>query len=200
MAALPDYRTYLKSKYSPGNLYRLFALCAFPIHAWTLILVFMDFSWVAERTRLWDAFGLVSYALLIALLETAAVFFVILLLDLLLPEKWGSDRNIALLGTSFLVTVLWGMLGQGYFLAQKPMPELLFELLANAEHPMWIIMGVLLPTLFLSSFVPLFLILKYNHIKESVIRFFDRIIILSSFYLIFDFLGIIIIIIRGVTS
>jgi len=45
----------------------LFLISAFPLHVWTLLLAFRDFSWLTERTNLWDAIGVLSYGLIYAL-------------------------------------------------------------------------------------------------------------------------------------
>ena len=65
-------------RYSKQGLWNLFLICAFPLHVWTIILAFRDFSWVTERTNSWDALGVVSYGLIFALIESVAVFLVAL--------------------------------------------------------------------------------------------------------------------------
>lgn len=187
-------------KYTWGERFRLFLVCAFPVHVWALLMAFRDFSWVAERTRVWDAVGLLAYALLIALLESVGVFLPVLFLAWLLPVRWHSGQRIALTGTLFLVVSVWAMLGQGYFLVQNPLPESLFNLLSASEHPMRILAAVILPLIALSAAIPAFLILKSRKFLEGVLQFFERLTLLSTFYLLLDVIGIVILVIRSLTQ
>lgn len=78
-------------------------MCAFPLHLWTLILSFRDFSWVTERTNAWDAVGVVSYGLLFAFVESLIIFCIMALLGFLVSSKWDEPRRIALLSTLILL-------------------------------------------------------------------------------------------------
>jgi len=189
-----------QSKYTLKESFDLFLVCAFPIHIWALLMAFRDFSWVAERTRIWDAIGLVAYALLIALLESIGVFILVLLLAWLLPTYWQSSKRIALTGSLFLILSAWAMLGQGYFLMQNPLPEGLFTLLAASEHPARILAAIILPLITLSVAIPALLIYKSSKILEGVLQFFERLTLLSIFYLLLDAMGIVVLIVRSLTQ
>ena len=52
------------------NFWKLFLFNIFIFHLWTFYLVFRDVTWVVERFGEWDAVGLVSYALMFALVES----------------------------------------------------------------------------------------------------------------------------------
>ena len=189
-----------RSKYTLRESFDLFLVCVFPIHFWAFLMAFRDFSWVAERTRIWDAVGLVAYALLIALLESIGVFIFVLLLAWLLPTYWQSSKRIALTGSLFLVVSAWAMFGQGYFLIQNPLPEGLFTLLATSKHPARILAAIILPLITLSAVIPALLIYKSSKILEGVLQFFERLTLLSIFYLFLDAMGIAILIVRSLTQ
>ena len=121
-------------RHSRQGLWTLFLVCAFPFHLWTIILAFRDFSWVAERTNAWDAIGVAAYGMLFALFEGLVVFLVAVLLGFLVPRIW-NEKRIALLSVLVLITALWAMMGQLYFLWNIPFPEGLIRFLAGSDHP-----------------------------------------------------------------
>ena len=90
-------------QYSKSGLWSLFLICAFPLHIWTFILAFRDFSWVSERTNSWDAVGVVSYGLVFAFIESLMIFLIATLMGFLISQKWEEKQRITLLGT--LVTI-----------------------------------------------------------------------------------------------
>ena len=109
-------------QYSKQGLWSLFLVCAFPLHLWTIILAFRDFSWVTERTNSWDAVGVLSYGLIFAFIESVAVFLVTVLLGFLVSKKWNEDRRNALLGNLVLIASLWAMVSYLFFMLQVSIP------------------------------------------------------------------------------
>ena len=79
---------FITQRYSRQGLWFLFLISAFPIHFWTLILVFRDISWLTERTNAWDAIGVASYGMVFAFVESVVIFLVLALLGLLTPKQW----------------------------------------------------------------------------------------------------------------
>ena len=71
---------FFANRYSRQGLGSLFLTCAFPLHFWALLMAFRDISWVAERTNLWDAIGVLGYGLVFALVESILIFLVLALL------------------------------------------------------------------------------------------------------------------------
>ena len=118
-------------RYSKNGRWLLFSGVAFPIHVWALILIFRDFSWVAERTNSWDAIGVGSYGLMIAAIESVVVFLILLLLGLLVSKKWDEKQRISLLGFIILMVSVWMILGQLFYLTEYSLPENIQILLAQ---------------------------------------------------------------------
>jgi hypothetical protein len=177
---------------------KLFLVSAFPLHVWTLLMAFRDFAWVAARTYTWDAIGLVSYALVAALLETMAVFLLVWLAGFLVPFRWDMNKRLAMLGTQFLVVASWSILSKIYTALDSPLPIWLSNFMIADGHPLrilWAIAGTLVTA---SAVAPAFLIMKRESAARSVNGVFDRIVVLSSFYLILDLIGILIIVIRNI--
>jgi len=187
----------LGNRYTFASLLQLFLVCAFPIHIWAILMAFRDFSWVAERTRTWDGIGLLAYALIYSLMETVGIFLVVLLVGLFTPKRWEANRRVAFLGCLFLVVAVWGILGQLYSYFGEPVPEPVFHFLVRSGHPVRVMWGVLLPLVALSVGLPAIAIAGRDKVMDGVIGFFERISILSSFYMVLDVASIIIILIRS---
>lgn len=185
-------------QYTKQGLWSLFLICAFPLHLWTIILAFRDFSWVTERTNSWDAVGVLSYGLIFAFIESVAVFLVTVLLGFLISKKWGEDRRIALLGTLVLVASLWAMTSYLYFMLQTTIPAETIAFLTNLAHPLRLLYAVSLALAGITVALPTYLVLQSEKFMQGVKAFFERLSVLTLFYLFFDFVGLIIVIVRNI--
>ena len=90
-------------------------------------MVFMDVSWVSERTNMWDAIGVGSYGLLFALVESIIIFIVLTLVGYLTPKQWTVDKRISFLSMLMLLLALWAMIGQLLFLWNVSLPAPLLQ-------------------------------------------------------------------------
>jgi len=185
-------------QYSKQGLWSLFLVCAFPLHIWTIILAFRDFSWVTERTNSWDAVGVLSYGLIFALIESLAVFLFIALLGFLVSKKWEEDRRNALLGTLVLIASLWAMVSYLYFILQVSIPEQTIDFLSNLAHPLRFLYVISLVLVGLTVTLPTCFILRSDKFLRFIKGLFERLSLLTMIYLFFDFIGLIIVIIRNV--
>ena len=91
-------------KFSSPQLFKLLAACIFPIHFWTILMVFQDFSMIGSRTNYWDAIGVMGYALSFALLESLIFFIFMLMLGLIMPKK--VERDVVVLQLNLLILFL----------------------------------------------------------------------------------------------
>jgi len=164
---------------------------------WTFILFFQDFSWIAERTNQWDAFGVGSYGLLIALVESVFVTFVVWILSFLTPAGWAPKKRVVIMGSLALLTSIWAILGQLYFLLEIRFPFPLIKGIAGTSHPLWIIYGVVLGAVSLTISGVVYALLRFDRFTKAMQDIFERLALLTSLYLFLDFLGIIIVIIRN---
>ena len=184
-------------RYSRQGLWSLFLMCAFPLHVWTIILAFRDFSWVTERTNAWDAIGVISYGMVFALIESLAVFLVAVLLGFMVSRKFDEGRRIALLSVLVLITALWAMASQLYFLWGISLPEQMMRFLAQSGHPVRVLyaasLALVLPTVLIAAF----LVLKSNKVFNFVRELTERLSLLTMFYLVLDVGGLVIVLIRN---
>ncbi|MDK1082355.1 MAG: hypothetical protein QGD88_12885 [Anaerolineae bacterium] len=185
-------------RYSKQGLWSLFLICAFPLHVWTLILAFRDFSWIAERTNSWDAIGNISYALLYTFIESVVIFLVVLLLGNLISKKWDENIRNVLLGTLVLITSLWAIGNYLFFLLGVSIPGETINFLVNLKHPLRFIYAFSLALVGPTIVLPTYFILRSKKFHNGIQGLFDRLSVLTQFYLFFDFVGLIIIVIRNV--
>jgi hypothetical protein len=186
--------------YSRKGLWSLFLIVAFPIHVWTFILYFRDISWITERTNSWNAIGVGAYALLFALFESLVVFLFLFLFGLLLPRKWPEEKRIALLGVLSMLAALVAILGQLYYLMGSEFQEKIYKLLVVTSHPVRVLYLLILIPLTAIVAVLTYFILKSNKVADLVLKFFDRLSLLTSLYLVFDVIGVFIVIFRNIQN
>lgn len=174
-------------------------MCAFPLHAWTLVLVFRDLSWMSERTNFWDAVGVAAYALLFAFIESLVCFAILALLGFLVSTAWDQSRRLALLTMLFLVLSLWAMLGQLYFLTGFQVPSWLLDFMVRDGHPVRIMYAILLAAVTPSLALPAWFALRSQAFAKAVNALVDRLSLLTSFYLVFDVAGLVLVLVRNLS-
>jgi len=185
-------------RYSKQGLWSLFLICAFPLHVWTIVLAFRDFSWLSERTNSWDAIGVASYGLIFALLESVLVFLVAVLLGFLIPKKWNGSHRIAVLGVLVLVTSLWAMFSYLFFMLNMTVPGEAIIFMAGLAHPLRFLYAVGLVIVGLTVVLPVYFVLRSEKFLKGMQGLFERLSLLTMFYLFFDVVGLVIILVRNV--
>jgi hypothetical protein len=173
-------------------------MCAFPLHLWTILLAFRDISWVAERSNMWDAIGVLSYGLLFAFVESLIIFVIVVLLGFLVSRSWDADRRVILISILVLVDALWSMFSQYYFLGELSLPENVNRFIVESGHPVRILYAFIVPVVSFSALFPTYLILKSDKAFQFFRGLVERVTLLTLFYLFFDFVGLVIVIIRNI--
>ena len=172
-------------------------MCAFPLHLWTLILVFQDVSWVAERTNAWDAVGVASYAMVFAFVESLIVFLIMAIIGFVIPRQWDANKRVSFLTLIIFLLAIWGMIGQLLFLWNINPSDQTIQFLAQSGHPLWYLYGVSLAIVIPSILVPVYFFLRSDKLSLAIQELVDRLLVLSIFYLLFDLVGVVIVIIRN---
>ena len=189
---------FITQRYSKKELWSLFLICAFPLHLWTLIFAFRDISWLTERTNLWDAIGVVSYGMIFAFVESVVIFLVLALLGLILPAQWYSDRRIAFLSLLILLTSVWGMISQLLLVWSVPLPIQAIQFLRSSNHPLRMLYAACLVVVTPTILLPVYLFIKSKKSIAFMQDLIERLSLLATFYLFFDFVGLIIVMIRNI--
>lgn len=183
--------------YSPAGLWRLFLICALPLHIWTILLAFRDFDWIAARTNPWDAVGVASYGLVFTLLESLILFAAVVLLGFLVSNCWDEDHRIALLGTLTVIASLWAMVSQLYFLWEiSPSPQMIGYFAGN-KHPLRLLYVAAFLIVTPTFLIPACLLLASQKSLRITINIMERLSLLMTVYLVVDGLALINILIRN---
>lgn len=146
---------------------------------------------------MWDAIGIASYGLLNAFIESLFFFMSLVVLGLLISTKWSEDRRIALLSVLALILAFWAIEGQAYFIWGSYVPEQILRYVAASEHPLRILYAGVLLTVVSTITIPIYLALKSDRFLRLIHGFAERLSLLTMLYLFFDFLALIVIIIRN---
>ncbi len=185
-------------RYTRQGLWSLFLMCAFPLHAWTLILAFRDISWLTDRTDTWDAVGVTSYGLVFAFVESLVLFGLMVLLGYVVSGKWEPERRVAVLAVLALMASLWAMVGQLYFLIGTGFPGWVIELLIRSGHPLRAMQAGAVGLVTLTVLAPVLLVLRSKRAFGIMQALIDRLSVLTMFYLVLDVIGLAIVIARNV--
>jgi len=185
-------------QYTKQGLWSLFLVCAFPLHVWTFILAFRDFSWVTERTNAWDAVGVMSYGLVFAFIESVIIFLIAVLLGFLVSKVWSEAQRVAVMGHLTFVASLWAIVTSLFFLIPVTLSSSTIGFLAGLAHPLRLLYGLSLVLVGLTVFVPTILILRSKPFFQATQGLFERLSMLTALYLFFDVIGLGIVIIRNV--
>lgn len=189
---------FVTQRYSKQLLGSLFLTCAFPLHFWALLLAFRDISWLTERTNLWDAIGVVSYGLLFAFAESVMIFLVLVLIGIIIPLQWPSDRRITFLGLLILLVSIWGIISQLLFLWNVSLPAPALQFLRSSSHPLRILYAASLVVVIPTILAPVYLFVRSKKSVAFMQDLMERFSLLTTFYLFFDAVGLIIVIIRNI--
>jgi hypothetical protein len=142
--------------------------------------------------------GVLSYGLIFACIESAAVFLGVALLGFLISARWDEAHRIALLSTLVLVLACWAIYAQAYFVWNMPVPGALLEFISRFAHPLRALYILAVAGVLLTILPPAFLVLRNPVFFRFVGTMIDRLSLLTGFYLALDVLGLVIVIVRNV--
>jgi hypothetical protein len=185
-------KNWLEQYYSKQEVWTLYLISAFPLHVWALLLYFWDFSWVVERSGTWNAIGVGAYALVIAMVESVFVLLVSLLLGFLIPKVWSRKERASAMALIILLTSVWAILGQLYFISAPNLTWLVLTL-ASFSHPLFLLYTVLGGIVAVSFVIPIWFALSSEKFRKRLDVVVERVSLLTIFYLVFDVISIIIV-------
>jgi hypothetical protein len=168
-------------KFPPkAALYPTFAGCATVIHAWAIPSMLQGVPSLMMRLPPADVIGGIAYSLTFALFESLLVFFAVLMFGTLLPRRWmGTTLPVK----GFLLTLI-----SAFF-------ALLALGIGETSGGLLLWLGGYITALGLTHL----LIQRYGQIERAIGNLVERLTILATFYLFFDVLSVIIVIVRNLT-
>ena len=186
-----------KRYYTKSDIFNLFMIVAFPIHLWSIYLILSDIEWVAERTVFADAIGYASYSLVFALLESLILLIPLVLLGFLLPKAWNGRQRIAMLGTLFVVVSVWAIIAQVYNIVDKEPYTIWWRIIYHTQRFEIYTFFAMLLILLASAGVPAYFITRSEKWVNAAQAVIERLVLLSALYLVFDLIGLVIVIFRN---
>lgn len=78
--------------------------CAVPIYSWSMLTFFKHIRAWLFYLNVWEITGILAYHQLFAALESLAALLVLVLLAVVLPRKWLSDKFVSLGGAALFLT------------------------------------------------------------------------------------------------
>jgi hypothetical protein len=120
------------------------------------------------------------------------------LLGFVKPKQWNGNRRIAFLSLLFLITAAWGMISQLLFIWNIQLPPQAMQFLARSGHPLRWLYGGSFVIVLSTVLLPVYLFLRSNKLSLLIQEFADRLSVLTIFYLFFDLVGLVIVIIRNI--
>lgn len=187
-------------RFRKGDLFKLFLSSAFLIHLWWIIMILRDVEWVAERTNATDALGFASYDLLYALVESTAVFICAVILSFLIAKKWSAEKRLGIMSALVFTATTWAIIEQVVRVYGGTKLKPFFQFMSGVIPTYWGLMAFVWLLVIASIIIPVWALIFKEKVLKGFLSLFERLNMLTSLYLFFDFIAIIIIIIRNIPS
>jgi hypothetical protein len=163
--------------------FKVFALCALPVHLWTILNMLRDVPAWAMRMDLWETIGAVSYTLSFALLESILLTLPLLIVFLLASRRWPESYISSLLTLMIMeatVTAIIVHFSPELYLRRRQVVAIFL-------------------VIYLCSAVPLLLaVVRWPQIGDNFRGVIERIQPLTYVYLAFDLTAVAIITLRNI--
>lgn len=168
---------------SPGDLSQSFGAIAFPVHVWAIINILAILPVWLLRASIWELAGVISYPLVDALLESCILWIGLVILGFILPKKWLADKFVVLSSVLVWLLAAWAALAQFFYdsLLQWGLTQIL--------------PGLVLVVL--SFGLVYWLVQRRGRLEGWIKRLTQGLAVLTYFYVIFDLLGLAVVIIRN---
>jgi hypothetical protein len=175
---------FKSQRLSRNDLLLSLGAIAFPLHIWAIINILIVIPAWLLRSSIWELAGAISYPLVDALLESCILWAGFIALSYMLPKKWFADRFVALSSILGWLLTAWVMLAQFIYL----------------RIIQWNLEQILPGLLLVASSIGLvyWLVQKYGRFENRIKKLAQGLILLVYFYMLFDLLGLALIIIRNV--
>jgi len=191
-------KKFLNNNFALGFLFKFFLISVFPTHIWTSLMVFNDLEFLSERTTMWDAVGYAGYSYIIALTESVVIALILWGVSFLLPKNWGNQRILSIIGSIYFVLAGASIVDMAAHVFNQYRIAKLY--LIGLDHFTFYTYGLILGAILIGIIFVLVILFKSKKGEKIFAEVFDRIMVLSSFYLLMDFAGIVIVILRNMSE
>jgi hypothetical protein len=175
-----------RNKWSAKSEYfRLFLVCAFPVHVWAYINLLNDMPSMVLEMGVWRILGVAAYVLVFALLESLLVFGLIFLVSFILPERLFGVKFVHVGAIFILICAIFFLLIHLY--GQWEIESLKFEYWLA----LWVLIGLSV------FFIAVYWLTGNERVQNLLQSGIESLAVLSLLYISLDMLGLLVIIIRN---
>jgi hypothetical protein len=168
-----------KLRFNRQEILQVFLFCAFPVHLWAFINMFVDVPAWLMYMNLWELTSAIAYTLTFALVETTLLFLGFMLLGHLIPRSWTSEPFVSLACVLAIELALLAAGIQALIVQDRPkLLALVGAVLVVAATVAWV--------------------WRTPKLRGLLRVVADRIALLTYFYLSFDLVGAAIVLFRNV--
>ena len=130
--------------------------------------------------------------------QALLLFLFALLLGILTALRWGKDKRLAITSMLVLVLALWAMLSQLYALQNWDVQGAILGLLVESAHPLRNIYIFVLVFVVPLVALPILMVYKSEKTLGIILDMVGRISLLTMFYLLLDFMALIVVVFRNI--
>ena len=160
-------------------------------------MIFNDLEFVAERTNMRDSIGYAGYSLMFALAESVLFAIILWAVSQVLPKRWPKSRSLSVIGSIYLILAGASIVDMaGYAFNDARISK---QYLYGLENFTVLTYALITGAILIALATSLLLILKTKRGEKIFAEIFERLMLLSGFYLVLDAVGIIIVIFRNVS-
>lgn len=167
-----------------GDLLLAFAACVIPIHIWSILGLLEEVPAWLVRMNAWELVGAVAYTQFFALLESLAIWLLlVLILGILTPARLLNGQFLALGSVMVFVHALWAV---AVHLNYQDIREW-----GSRQFLPWLVLYLL------SVVAAWLLVTRAGQVQRAVRALMERLSILSYVYVFVDVLSIFVIFFRN---
>lgn len=185
-----------KLRFSKPELLKLFLVCAFPVHFWTLLSIIFEGELIGKR-NLWYFAGFSGYLLLLALLESVLFFLFVVILSFLFPKSWKGQTPLAVASAIGLVLGFWAIGNQAFQYLHVEQPAWFEWVMLRVHYRQRLLYPLFIALIAASAAVPVYVLSAYENIRRAIFPVIENISLLSYLYLGLDLLGLVVVLVRN---
>lgn len=186
----------LKFRFTRNEVLKLFMICAFPAHFWTIVVIILNADLIDKR-NFWYYTGYSGYLLGMALLESILLFIFIIGLSFLFPKNWTGNTPLNIAGAIALIIGFWGISNQLFFYIDFKSPEWFSWIMLRVHYRQKQLYPFLVAAIAASAAVPLYALSQSKKTRDALLPILENIGLLSYLYLAVDIISFVVVLLRN---
>ena len=160
----------------------VYSICVLPNHIWSIVNTLRDVPAWLIKMSLWEVISVIAYIQTIALIESVILFMGLVVISIILPGK--IIRENFLTRSSFIIFFLTSIALIAHF--------------TTGIRPAIIYCSILIIVFAIIFFISnKYFSMKNEQLTNQLSRIYERLVILSLFYILIDIVGVLIVVFRN---